>query len=69
MTNAELQQLTEQWSLQYFWRPFTHEIFFNRRLRTTGGRYHLGDHHIDINPLMLTEYNLTTLKGVVLHEL
>lgn len=69
MTNAELQQLTEQWSLQYFWRPFTHEIFFNRRLRTTGGRYNLGDHHIDINPLMLTEYNLTTLKGVVLHEL
>lgn len=69
MTNAELQHLTEQWSLQYFGRPFVHEIVFNRRLRTTGGRYHLGDHHIDINPLMLTEYDLLTLKGVVLHEL
>lgn len=33
MTNAELQQLTEQWSLQYFGRPFVHEIVFNRRLR------------------------------------
>ena len=29
----------------------------------------MGDHHIDINPLMLEEYDLATLKQVVLHEL
>ncbi|KRN59614.1 SprT family protein [Limosilactobacillus secaliphilus] len=69
MTDQELQLLTEKWSLQYFGRPFLHKIFFNRRLRTTGGRYHLSDHHIDINPLMLSEYDLATLRGVVLHEL
>lgn len=69
MTDQELQELTEKWSLQYFKRPFVHRIFFNRRLRTTGGRYHLSDHHIDINPLMYTEFDLINLKRVVLHEL
>lgn len=69
MTNDELQRLTEQWSLRYFHRPFTHKIYFNRRLRTTGGRYHLDDGHIDINPLMYTEFDRTNLKKVVLHEL
>lgn len=69
MTNQELQALTQQWSLQSFGRPFIHHIVFNSRLKTTGGRYHLSDHHIDINPLMYTEFNLTNLKRVVLHEL
>lgn len=69
MTNSELQKLTEEWSLRYFNRPFQHQIFFNSRLRTTGGRYHLNDHHIDINPLMLTEFDQDNLRRVVLHEL
>lgn len=69
MTNEELQALTEKWSLEYFNRPFKHRVFFNRRLRTTGGRYHLDDGHIDINPLMYTEFSLDNLKKVVLHEL
>lgn len=69
MTNQELQSLTEKWSLEYFQRPFVHQIYFNARLKTTGGRYHLNDHHIDINPLMLTEFDEANLKAVVLHEL
>lgn len=69
MTNQKLQELTEGWSLKYFHRPFCHRIFFNARLRTTGGRYHLDDGHIDINPLMYTEFDLDNLKKVVLHEL
>ena len=69
MTNQELQNLVERWSQESFGRPFLHQAVFNRRLKTTGGRYHLGDHHIDINPLMLEEYDLATLKLVVLHEL
>lgn len=69
MNNAELQALTEKWSRQLFGRPFLHQIYFNKRLKTTGGRYHLADHHIDINPLMYTEYDLKNLKQVVLHEL
>lgn len=69
MTDAELQRLTEIWSQAAFGRSFDHQIVFNPRLRTTGGRYHLADHHIDINPLMLSEYDLATLKAIVLHEL
>ena len=69
MNNADLQRLTEEWSLAAFHRPFTHRIFFNARLKTTGGRYHLDDSHIDINPLMDTEFDLANLKRVVLHEL
>lgn len=69
MTNQQLQTLTEQLSLQYFGRPFLHRVIFNSRLRTTGGRYHLGDHHIDINPLMLKEFNQENLRKVILHEL
>lgn len=69
MNNQNLQELTEKWSLEYFQRPFQHQIVFNTRLKTTGGRYHLHDHHIDINPLMYTEYDLDTLRRVVLHEL
>lgn len=69
MDNQELQRLTEKWSLEYFQRPFLHQAVFNRRLKTTGGRYHLDDHHIDINPLMYTEFDLENLKKVVLHEL
>lgn len=69
MDNQELQSLTEQWSLEYFRRPFLHRIVFNNRLKTTGGRYHLTDHQIDINPLMYTEFDQENLKQVVLHEL
>lgn len=69
MTNEELQTLTEKWSVEYFNRPFKHQVFFNRRLKTTGGRYHLSDGHIDINPLMYTEFDLDNLRKVVLHEL
>ena len=69
MTDAELQSLTEQLSLKYFHLPFRHRTVFNKRLRTTGGRYHLNDHHIDINPLMLTEFDEDNLKRVILHEL
>jgi SprT-like protein len=69
MTNEELEKRTKQWSQQYFHRPFSHQIFFNRRLKTTGGRYHLVDHHIDINPLMLSQFDEENLKKVVLHEL
>jgi Uncharacterized protein conserved in bacteria len=62
MTNEELEKRTKQWSQQYFHRPFSHQIFFNRRLKTTGGRYHLADHHIDINPLMLSQFDEENLK-------
>ncbi|EMP3376764.1 TPA: SprT family protein, partial [Enterococcus faecium] len=46
MTQEELQQLVEEISLKSFQLPFKHQAMFNPRLRTTGGRYHLNDHHL-----------------------
>ncbi|HIW72405.1 MAG TPA: SprT family protein [Candidatus Levilactobacillus faecigallinarum] len=69
MTNLQLQQLVEQLSQRYFHRPFRHQVTFNARLRTTGGRYRLQDHNIEINPKMLTEHDQATLVGVIKHEL
>lgn len=69
MTTAELQQLVEQISQTDFGRPFRHRATFNARLRTTGGRYRLRDHNLEINPKMLTEHDRATLVGVIKHEL
>lgn len=69
MTNQELQRLVERISLESFGRPFRHRAWFNPRLRTTGGRYQLTDHSIEINPRMLTEHDETTLEGIIKHEL
>lgn len=69
MTNEELQQLVEEVSLRDFGKPFKHRVVFNARLRTTGGRYHLADHHIDINPRMLTVFGQDVLVGIIKHEL
>lgn len=69
MTNQELQRLVERISLESFGQPFRHRAWFNPRLRTTGGRYRLEDHSIEINPRMLTEHDETTLEGIIKHEL
>ena len=69
MTDEELTALIKKISLKVFHRPFNHRANFNARLKTTGGRYHLLDHHIDINPKILTEYGRQTLIGVIKHEL
>ena len=55
MNQEELQRLIEQISRDYFKHPFLHEVKINRRMTTTGGRYHLDDHHIEINAHFLEE--------------
>lgn len=69
MTNDELQQLVESVSLEHFQRPFRHRAVFNTRLQTTGGRYHLKTHHIDVNPKVFEVFGLDELVGVIKHEL
>lgn len=69
MTNQELQQLVEQISRVFFHRPFRHRAIFNTRLRTTGGRYHLNDHHLDFNPQVYKMYGEGELINVIKHEL
>lgn len=69
VTNEELQSLIESISLEYFNKPFRHTGVFNPRLRTTGGRYLLQTHNIEINPKYLIECGRIELIGIIKHEL
>ena len=69
MNEHELQQLTEEISRSSFHREFTHKITYNRRLRSSGGRYILKSGNIEINPLVEQELGLEALIGVIKHEL
>ena len=69
MNEHELQQLTEEISGTSFHREFTHKITYNRRLRSSGGRYLLKTGNIEMNPLVEQELGLEALVGVIKHEL
>lgn len=69
MNDLELQKLVEDISLEYFDWPFIHKAVFNPRLRTTGGRYLLKSHNIEINPKQLEHFGLDALIGIIKHEL
>ena len=61
MNNKMLQKLVETTSLEYFKQPFKHKAYFNSRLRTTGGRYVLSTHHIEINPKQFSRFGKEAL--------
>jgi len=69
MNEHELQNLTEEISRTSFHREFTHKITYNKRLRSSGGRYLLKTGNIEINPLVEQELGLEALIGVINHEL
>ena len=69
MNEHELQQLTEEISRTSFHREFKHQISYNKRLRSSGGRYLLKTGNIEINPLVEQELGLEALIGVIKHEL
>lgn len=69
LNQNDLQQLVEELSLEYFGRPFIHQATFNSRLRTTGGRYHLGTHHLDFNLKILETFGKAEFISVIKHEL
>ncbi|PTM53266.1 SprT family protein [Desmospora activa] len=68
-SDDELQKRVETISLQDFGKPFRHLAYFNGRLRTTGGRYFLSDHHIEINPRHWMEWGWEVVDGIIRHEL
>ena len=69
MTDEQAQQLVEQLSLQHFNRPFLHKAYFNSRLKSTGGRYLLNNHNIELNKKLYDHFGIEELKGIILHEL
>lgn len=69
MKDEELQELVETISVKWFHRPFKHEARFNSRLRTTGGRYLLHSHDIEMNPKQLAYYGREEFIRIIKHEL
>lgn len=64
-----LYDLVNELSLKYFNKPFKHDVYFNYRLRTTGGRYIPGKKVIELNPKYILEFGETELIGIIKHEL
>ncbi|MFC7372757.1 SprT family protein [Fictibacillus iocasae] len=69
MNQQQLQQLTETISNEYFGKSFRHTARFNNRLQTTGGRYLLRSHDIEINPKQYMHFGMEALIGIIKHEL
>ena len=69
MDQLELQGLVEKISDDFFGKPFLHKASFNPRLRSTGGRYLLGTHNIEINKKYLEQLGEEELVGIIKHEL
>jgi SprT-like protein len=69
MKNNELQELVKKISSDLFGKPFRHQAYFNPKLRSTGGRYLLGTHNIEINKKYLDQLGEDELKGIIKHEL
>lgn len=69
MDQEQLQELVKKISKKFFGKPFIHQVKINRRMRTTGGRYHLDDHHLEINVHFLEPKYAKYLEGIIKHEL
>lgn len=69
MTDEQVQRLVEELSLVKFGWPFLHKAYFNKRLKTTGGRYLLRSHNIELNRKLYDHFGEGELRGIILHEL
>ena len=69
MDDEQLQKLVERISIHFFQKPFKHKARFNPRLRTTGGRYLLHTHDIEINKKYYEQHGEKELIGIIKHEL
>lgn len=69
LTNTYLQQWIEQVSLRDFGTPFRHQARWNHRLSSTGGRYLLKSHDIEINPKQYVQNGAEEVERIIKHEL
>jgi SprT-like protein len=69
VNEKKLQELVETISSESFGKPFKHQARFNSRLQTTGGRYLLKSHDIELNPKYYIERGEDELIGIIKHEL
>ena len=69
MNDQELQKLVEEISREFFNKSFLHQALFNSRLKTTGGRYLLHSHNIEVNKKYLVQLGMGELISIIKHEL
>ena len=69
MEASALQQLCQKISNEYFHKEFQHQITYNARLKSSGGRYILKTGNIEINPKVENILGKEVLIGVIKHEL
>lgn len=69
LNDKELFKLVNDLSLKYFAKPFKHDVTFNHRLRTTGGRYIPVKKVIELNPRYVLEMDEDEFTGIIKHEL
>ncbi|GAB2670090.1 SprT family protein [Paenibacillus thermoaerophilus] len=69
VTDSDLQAWVERISLRWFGRPFRHRATFNRRLSSTGGRYFMKSHHIEISWKQYAAYGPAEVEAIIKHEL
>lgn len=62
-------EYVRQVSQEDFGREFRHTAHWNKRLRTTGGRFFPGDGHLDFNPKIYEYFGLEVFRKIVRHEL
>ncbi|EHI70093.1 SprT-like domain protein [Streptococcus ictaluri 707-05] len=56
-------------SLNDFGKPFLHQAIWNKRLRSTGGRFFPKTGHLDFNPKIAKEFGPHIFRQTVRHEL
>ena len=64
-----LTDYVRQVSIEDFGKPFKHQVQWNTRLRSTGGRFFPKDGHLDFNPKVYQELGLDVFRKIVRHEL
>ena len=69
MEELDLQLLCKEISKKYFHKEFRHQISYNSRLKSSGGRYILKTGNIEINPKVETILGIDVFIGVIKHEL
>ncbi|WP_028545893.1 SprT family protein [Paenibacillus taiwanensis] len=68
-SNDGLQRWIEQISARDFGKPFRHYARWNTRLSSTGGRYLLKSHDIEINPKQWEANGAEEVERIIKHEL
>lgn len=69
LDKKELYKWVNNLSLEFFSKPFKDKVYYNNRLRTTGGRYIPSKRVIELNSKYAAEMDENEVIGIIKHEL